>query len=560
LKKFILTGLAVMLVLGLVSTSFAFNGAHQGNGGLIALGLANYQTTNLGNTWINPAAINAYKNKAFGFLGGDSSAVIAPIAGTQVTPDHNGAGNSAAGRDAMAGAHFDTPAGVLGIWINRGNPMIDASTTAIGSMNAAVGGVTMAGLGGVAGATGVQYNLAGTLTGPTTPHNNLDLFYGRDIGAALIGVRINYNATKSETTTEENVDAEGHSQTVNAPKANVDTVSDASENIKARDIGLHFGVAMKDMPVNASLLIGLPSFSDEGVIEDTRTSDIAGVAGAVDTTTTVDVEETMESDGAMNIGLYVNGALKMSDTTTLVPTLFFEKTKNNATLESSYTEVTTFADSLAGTPTSTQTFDSEGAREGSGMVFGVDGALNMKPNDKTLVVAALGLTYVKSETTMENTINDDKIVQGAAVAYNAVATAYGPQDDVASESSTISIPFAVGVQNKTFKKVTTRLGMKTNIYTRTKTTTTTKTMYGSLGTATAPVTNSESFEVEDVSTTSGTINNGAPVTVSMGFSVKLGEKMGLTAVLNEDILFGGGYLISGMPETMNTIVSVGYSW
>jgi hypothetical protein len=46
----------------------------------------------------------------------------------------------------------------------------------------------------------------------------------------------------------------------------------------------------------------------------------------------------------------------------------------------------------------------------------------------------------------------------------------------------------------------------------------------------------------------------------MGFSAKLGEKMGLTAVLNEDILFGGGYLISGIQETLSTIVSVGYSW
>ena len=559
MKKFILTGLTVMLVLGLVSTAFAFNGAHQGNGGLIALGLQNYQTTNLGNTWINPAAINNYKNKAYGFLGSYNN-----------DPDAN-AGFGNAGRDAMAGAHFDTPAGVIGIWINRGNPMIDGSTTSIGDMDAAVDGTTMAGIADssivdvatltpncdvdadgiddycMESATGMPLNM----TGLDTPHNNIDLFYGRDIGAALLGVRINYNATKTDDTFDHDLQVEPYTTT-----ALNEEVTEATENIKLRDIGLHFGVAMKDMPINASLLIGLPSALDEGIIED-KTVEDTNTNAIADTTTTVQAEDTIESDGAMNIGLYVNGALKLSDTTTLVPTVFFEKTKNNSTRSSSYTNtLTTTADAAAGAGSVVTTFESEGTREGSGMVFGIDGALNMKPNDATLVVAALGLTYVKSTTLVENEIVSSQTVT-SGVAIPTYHDTIGMQDSIEQVQTSISIPFVVGVQNKTFKKVTTRLGMKANIYERTKTELSGEDYYG---TATVPSASTVNTEGAVETTTSGTINNGNAVTVSMGFSAKLGEKMGLTAVLNEDILFGGGYLISGIPETLSTIVSVGYSW
>jgi hypothetical protein len=560
-----------MLVLGLVSTSFAFNGAHQGNGGLIALGLANYQTTNLGNTWINPAAINAYKNKAYGFLG--SASVQAPFD----IPDVN-KGNGNAGRDAMAGAHFDTPAGVLGIWINRGGTTsIQSSVTDIGSMDAAVDGNSMEGLleykagamrTGVSGLSPYQEDNAAAggdndgeceagetckRVGLSTPGNNLDLFYGRDLGAALIGVRINYNSSSDEFI--------GEASTTAQPFGNLagqtpdrDTVDELSDTVKTRDIGLHFGVAMKEMPINASLLIGLPSASEELVLEDSNANDSAGLNGVADTTQTIAIDETIESDGAMNIGLYVNGALKMSDTTTLVPTLFIEKTKNSSTMDSSYTDTTVTGDGLP-VATSTTVFESEASREGTGFVFGVDGALNMKPNDKTLVIAGLGLTYLKSDLEVENEIVASTTSAGGVTTYNDV---YGPTDENATvESSTIAIPFVVGVQNKTWKTVTTRLGMKANIWQRTKTTTTETEHYATVAT---PGQSAEDMEIEIEETSSGSINNGNPVTVSMGFSVKLGEKMGLTAVLNEDILFGGGYLVSGLPDTLNTIVSVGYSW
>lgn len=570
MKRIILTGLAVVLVLGLCSTAFAFNGAHQGNGGLIALGLANYQTTNLGNTWINPAAVNAYKNKAWGFLGSYDNTFSA-------TPNK---GNGNNGRDAMAGAHFDTPAGVIGIWINRGSSAIDPATSSIGAMDDRVNGVPMRGaafygefatvdgtplvgqveiLGdGIGDEDGICEGVEACeddtpLKGLSTPHNNLDLFYGRDIGAALIGVRLNLNMSKDVDEIDVPTNAQPFGQL--AGQTNTQYTADGEETVNARDLGLHFGVAMKEMPINASLLIGLPSASDELSFEQTTTQDSAGVSGVADQTDTETVDDTLESDGAMNIGLYVNGAVELSDMTTLVPTVFFEKTKNNSTLKSSYTSTTTYADSLAGTLPDTTVFESEATREGSGMVFGVDGALNMKPNDATLVVTALGLTYLKSEVSVENEIVVSTTTSAGVTTYNDT---YGPTDENATqESSTIAIPFVVGVQNKTWKTVTTRLGMKGNIYQRTKTTTTETEHYNTIAT---PSQAAEDRDEEEVETSSGTINDGNPVTVSMGFSVKLGESMGLTAVLNEDILFGGGYLISGLPETLSTIVSVGYSW
>lgn len=572
MKKYLVIAIAALSVVALASTSFAFNGAGQGNVRLSAMGLQNYQTTDLGNTWRNPATIVLYKNKLFGFMGTYNS-------GDPTTnPDENST-------SAYGGIHMDSPAGVWGVWVGRpnGDGTIDAMDNGIftadnvvsstglaynidGAFDPTTGNVALGSDDGVfcvAGDDFVDLNGNGVLepgepgcdasfTGVSNPANNIDLFYGMDMGSALVGVRINYNSQSSE----DKFDSGTQTQQVSGPAvvglstATHSTVNEANQKITQRDLGLHLGVAMKDIPIAASLLIGLPSAEDEVTIDDKlETNTNPGVDNTLDQTETTVFSEKLESDGAMNIGLYVNGGLKMSEKTTLVPTVFFEKTGNDSKKDLS--SVVTLAQT-AGTTTTTDTVSAK--REDSGMVFGVDGAFNMKPNDKTLLVTAIGVTYGKSEVTNTTEVTAATVTGPAGTSYTE---AYGEAQNRKVESSFITIPVAAGIENQTFSKLKTRMGITANLYSHTNTKTTDDNYYNTLAT---PGATRSDRRVDNTDTTESILTGNVATSVRMGATYKVSDAMALNWLLNKDILFSGGYLVSGIPESLSTAMSVSYSF
>ncbi len=132
-------------------------------------------------------------------------------------------------------------------------------------------------------------------------------------------------------------------------------------------------------------------------------------------------------------------------------------------------------------------------------------ALNSKPKPDTLLVAGIRIVSVSTEVT--------------------VAGTKGTTDNV-------RIPVNVAIENQTFKKVKTRVGLSKNIY-------------------------NTAEDATVVGTTITTVTDGA-ATVSMGFGWAVADNLMLDAVVNQDVLFTGSYLVSGVPESLSSKLSATY--
>jgi hypothetical protein len=127
----------------------------------------------------------------------------------------------------------------------------------------------------------------------------------------------------------------------------------------------------------------------------------------------------------------------------------------------------------------------------------VDTTLNSHPNENTLFVAGIGVEYLNVSNTIDDTY--------------------------------IAIPVNLGLEHQTFKKVQTRFGVSKPIY--------------SSGDLEGPGDFQEDF-VED----------GA-ATTSLGLGWMVTDNLTVDAVLNQDVLFTGTYLISGIPESLSSKLS-----
>lgn len=188
------------------------------------------------NIWVNPAFVNKYKGRAY-------------IEHTE-----------------MAGGNIATGVGVWGLYLGRN---YSGSVTSMG-VAAVTPGTTNQGL------------------EPINMDNKFDLFYGRELAAAAVGVRLNYNSYSSSTT---------------APVTGATLADEAS--LSARDINLSAGFALKNLPVDGALVIGLPSLDSEATLR---------------TTTTLD-RETLSDDGARTIALFGRAELMRTPQSSFIGSL-----------------------------------------------------------------------------------------------------------------------------------------------------------------------------------------------------------------------------------------------
>jgi len=139
----------------------------------------------------------------------------------------------------------------------------------------------------------------------------------------------------------------------------------------------------------------------------------------------------------------------------------------------------------------------------------VDTAVNSKPNSDTLLVAGVGIVSASSEV---------KPKGGGSKAT----------------SSTLMIPVNVAIEHQTFKPVKTRIGLSSALYNTTDT-----------------------KNVVAAGTKTTSVADGT-ATVSMGLGWAVADNLMLDAVINQDILFSGTYVVSGISETLSTILSATY--
>lgn len=528
--------MVLLITLLLAPAAFAINGSDEGNSRLTAMGLHNYQTEDISNIWFNPANVVKFKNRMSVLLDGYS------IGGTSTTTT-TGTNDRTT---AWGGIDYGTDYGVLGLWLGRPVDSI------IGDMDSSVSATSMGSLSSFT-STGVSSALSLPALAVSNPDRNIDFLYGLDVGPLLVGIRLNANSKNSDTR---------HSKKEDRPLSTTNTTNySASTSLleNRSDWGLHLGVAMKDIPITASFLIGFPSMEYTSKLNDSLRTYETPTTNKEDSAKLTD---SIEGD-ASSFGFYTNAQVKMSDTVTLIPTFFYESRKNDSTR--SFSKSSTIQNFGAGTTllsTDTTTFNGNSERGDSRSDLGIDAAFNMKPNDKTLIVTAVGLGSSSSEKTLTKKITEDKTVNTTTAGvttttYNTLTTAYGEYGNASEKTSVFNIPLAIGLEHKTTEKLTTLLGIKADIYNKTKTEKVDHDYSTAAGTTgITPVTTVTDVKTEDKSVISGT---GA-ATVSMGFAYLIGDSLTLSGVLNQDILFTGSHLISGVPETLFTSVSLAYTF
>jgi hypothetical protein len=154
--------------------------------------------------------------------------------------------------------------------------------------------------------------------------------------------------------------------------------------------------------------------------------------------------------------------------------------------------------------------------EQTGNTIQLDTALNSKPNPSTLLVAGIGIVSTSSE---------GKFKPGGAK----------------STTSSLAIPVNVAVEHQTFKAVKTRIGLAKPIFN-------TAECKDSGGVAVCSA-------AADTKVTTVADGNA---TLSMGFGWAIADNLSLNAVINQDILFSGGYVVSGIPETLSSAMGATY--
>ncbi|HUK56948.1 MAG TPA: hypothetical protein VLY20_09855 [Nitrospiria bacterium] len=149
----------------------------------------------------------------------------------------------------------------------------------------------------------------------------------------------------------------------------------------------------------------------------------------------------------------------------------------------------------------------------------IDTALNSKPNPDTLVVAGIGLNGANRTIKLKG--------GGGKVTLDNLA-----------------IPVNVAVEHQTFKYVKTRIGLSKPLYNKAncKDTTGADTCSGSV---------LASAQKVDI------VSDGA-ATVSAGIGWAVADNMTVDAVINQDVLFTGTYVVSGVPETLSSKISATY--
>jgi hypothetical protein len=148
----------------------------------------------------------------------------------------------------------------------------------------------------------------------------------------------------------------------------------------------------------------------------------------------------------------------------------------------------------------------------------LDTALNSRPNPDTLVVAGIGIFSTSGETKLKPT---------------------GEKNT----TSGFAIPVSVSLEHQTFKPVKTRIGLSTSIY----------------NTSECKDTNGS-----DVCTNGGAADNkittvqDGTARVSAGLGWAVADNVMIDAVINQDILFSGTYVVSGVAETLSSKLSATY--
>jgi len=421
--------------------------------------------------------------------------------GTYVAPGLPGGapGMNNESTEKWGGVNYATSYGVWGLYIGR--PYADDATV----MNRAVGILTGV---GYHGAMTTDFRSLGAVPNSTfnkaivNPDGKFDLFYGKELSNVNVGVRLSY-----------------------AAYSNTDQVTGAAPGkdlSESSDIALAFGAQMKNSPFDFSLVYGKPSVNLENSVSDSPT--------------TFHDKISLADDGAYNLtfmGRYTGGAGKP---VSIITTMRIGIIDNSSVAKQEY--ATTAGAGLNYLEKRSKSDNTTG--------FAIDTAVNSKPNADTLLIAAIGMNYASTTAKITGVIDQNRVNAGTIPGGGYEGT-YAVSEET---DRVFMIPITVALEHQTFKIVKTRFSLSKSLYGSTSAATVDQTWTPGGGTTTQTAANRGKSSFLD----------NTPMSAAVGIGAEISKSFLLDATVNQDVLFTGSYLLSGIPNTLLGKISVTYKF
>lgn len=461
---------------------------------LAGLGVDNWMIEDDANIWLNPAQVNNYPDEVWGELGRAAESGGWPAAGGNIAIANQWGG---------ASAEIRLFPGVISLFVARPytGRLANCGTEGPWSARTSAGADDLTKIPSAFGTT-VSGAPASVNLQALTPENKIDLFYALGLGGAKLGLWLNQakDSDKDDYAFESKPTKNPNDGTM------VNERKSGERNFTAGGILENLGPVDK---VELAAGLGFPSVKN--------TYDEDWWSGAPnDKYYTIDRE--LKTDGAFNLNITARGIFSLTKKTNLIGLARYRS--NNYSNKCTIKE-----DSDADADLEV---DGEIARDQKRHRLDAGVALNSKVIKKTLVIAAIPFNYIK--TSYEGTEKDN--LTGATA-----------EEHTRKESIT-SIPLNVAFEYEPFKSLAVRMGLSKPIYEKTKTEITDPDWVGGA--------------LNNLTTRTNLFDPQTPTAVSLGAGVKVTDALTLDAVIQQDVIFTGTYIISGIPESLAAQITVTY--
>ncbi|MEK6749555.1 MAG: hypothetical protein AABY83_10160 [Pseudomonadota bacterium] len=335
------------------------------------------------------------------------------------------------------------------------------------------------------------------MTAPSVAVKNLlDLFLSMDLGIADAGLRVNINRYADQRFNPVGAQANGTS-------VNID-----EQKVSGSDVNLVFGAALKSLPLDVSLSIGLPSFTNNYVYQESST-----IGGTLDRQGHASLDDTtnIAATARMDVLALSKGLVRLSAQASRfsfkIGQTNRETTNGTATVDQTG-ESTLTSTELAGYAT-----------------------FLLKPSEKITLIASGGLQYFHTTYTTAST---DKL--NANPLRNSYANSLYHAD----------FPARLGVEVAADGHWTLRGGASRNLYRIDR--------FSGGSSVAGGVTQPLSSPRQQ------TIDADPLVELALGIRYALDDAFLIDGTINKDILHTGSYLLSGVSDQLLTQISLIYKF
>ena len=385
---------------------------------------------------------------------------------------------------------------VLGLFLNRPywGMLANAGANAAGSDVAAV-----------------PADVFGTAFTALAPQTQWELFYALPkIGPVKLGALLSFAG--------DYVSNDNSNVTKPNPAANDVT---ANDELSSSDLNLVIGGQLNNLAIisqlDVAISVGMPSAKNTY-----RFSIYNG-------TKWINVDDwSFKTDGATNLGLTARAAIPFKGNPLLAYLSYVSADISNTfdqTIDSNANEVLAPADGDT-------YYQQKRTQKQTTITLGASYNVNISPKTMMIVAANINQTEATNNATQRELF----------------ATQSGIDAEYNSKTVAVNIPVNLAIEHKVSSVITGRLGCSQSIYQLT-TTEVSDPDYNWNGSA--YVLNNQ------INNTSKTQTLGA-TTISLGAGLKLLDNLMLDAVVRQQVLFSGTYLISGVPETLVSQISAIY--